>query len=90
MAIEKNNGQLDSFETGGGIILAFFCVYVVIAAFVWYKGSSQRDRLKKEAVERELELEREAMEGAFWVIIYGHLFSFINQFNQPISSFVLY
>ena len=62
-AIEKNNGDLDSFEVGGGIILAFFCVYVIIGAFVWYKGHSQRDRMKKEAVERELELERAAMEG---------------------------
>ena len=63
MAIEKNNGDLDSFEVGGGIILAFFGVYVIIAAFVWYKGHSKRDVLRKEAVERELELERAAMEG---------------------------
>ena len=39
---------------GGGIHLGFFGVYVIIFAVAWIYGSRQRERLKREVVEKQL------------------------------------
>ena len=56
---------MDSFVVGGAIILSLFVVYVLIWAFVWYRGSSKREAMKKEAVEAELMREKEADERGY-------------------------
>jgi len=44
---------------GGGIILALFIVYVGVFCTFWYFGASKREVLKREAVERQIQKERE-------------------------------
>ncbi len=45
---------------GGGIVFGVFVVYIIIYGIAWYKGSSKREFMKREAVEEELRREREA------------------------------
>jgi hypothetical protein len=57
--IITNQGSIESFKEGGGIIFGIFVVYIVIVGVAWYKGSSKREFMKREAVEAELRRERE-------------------------------
>lgn len=58
--IETNSGGVTSFVEGGGIIFGIFMVYIIVVGVAWYKGSSKREFMKREAVEEELRREREA------------------------------
>ena len=62
-AIERNNKTDDSFEIGGGIMLALFVAYIICFGYAWFRGSSKREQMKKDVVEKQLELERLALEG---------------------------
>ena len=55
-----NSGGPTSFMEGGGIVFGVFVVYIIIYGIAWYKGSSKREFMKREAVEEELRREREA------------------------------
>ena len=46
--------KIQSYEAGGGLILAFFVVYVIGFGVAWYCGSGKREQLKLEAVEKQL------------------------------------
>lgn len=43
-----------SYMAGGGIHLGFFVVYVIIFGVAWAIGSRQRERIRREVVERQL------------------------------------
>lgn len=60
LVIITNSGGPGSFIEGGGIIFGIFCVYIIVVGIAWYQGSSKREFMKREAVEKELEREREA------------------------------
>lgn len=49
--IESNSGGVTSFMEGGGIMFGIFVVYIIIFGIAWYKGSSKREFMKREAVE---------------------------------------
>ena len=57
--IEEVKGtKAQSYMAGGGIILGLFIVYVLFFGVKWYCGASQREVLKREAVEKQIAKER--------------------------------
>ena len=52
---------LNSFYNGGGLLFGLFCFYVICFGIAWIYGMRQRERIKREVVEKQLERER-AME----------------------------
>jgi hypothetical protein len=77
--IITNQGSIESFKEGGGIIFGIFVVYIVIVGVAWYKGSSKREFMKREAVEAELRREREVdMESMFRTNIHRMCLIFVD------------
>lgn len=57
----KDGTVLNSFTDAGGLFLGLFCFYLICFGVAWAFGIRQRDRIKREVVEKQLERER-AME----------------------------
>lgn len=57
----RDGSVLNSFNDAGGLFLGLFCFYVLAFGGAWVYGSRQRERIKREVVEIQLERER-AME----------------------------
>ena len=48
----------ESYEVGGGIILGLFLIYVIAFGILWFFGSSKREQLKRDVVEKAIAKER--------------------------------
>ncbi len=47
-----------SWENAGGLLLGFFCFYVICFGVAWFFGYKKRDQMKRDVVEKQLQRER--------------------------------
>jgi len=50
-----NGTVISSYVDAGGLLFGLFCFYVLCFGCAWIYGSRQRERLKREVVEKQLE-----------------------------------
>lgn len=50
----RNRVAVDSYKDAGGLLFGLFMFYVLCFGVAWYFGSSKREQLKREAVEKQI------------------------------------